>query len=554
VRQLFTWSCGLLLLVGCAIPARSQRREPPVTVEELPVVPTATLRDHSGLVQFKPILTVRPTSPDDLVKIMRFAAQQKRHVKAVGSLHSFSGVQAADDIAVLPQGLAFLLSSAQMSDGTLKAGVDPVARRLVRAGSGIRLRDLNTKLWELGLGLPNMGGWDEQTVGGVMNTATHGSGLAYGPFPDIVKSFDMVLPGGRHVRIEPRDGITDPVAFKAVFPRMDLLQDDDTFQSAVVSLGTMGICASYVLAVRERFYLDEQRTITTWEALKRELLKDGGIYRAHTTEANLPVPGKRFPAEHVEIALNPYQVRGTYAALVTTRKDCPAPTHPEFKPGCRSWRYRIRHPEFTRPWLSESLLDIDIVPNIFGSATRAILENFPSRAPQILESSIRTAQDDAYIERSFSVFINGATETIRAFSAEIAVPIGADDAYIRATDALLARAREYREKRWVQTGPISLRFVKKGAAVLIPQQEDVCMFDIIFLAGSRCAKEMARGYEELLYPFGGRPHFGKLNFMNPGRTQALYGNRLATFNRIRKSLDPDGIMRNTRTDQMIGVP
>ena len=63
-----------------------------------------------------------------------------------------------------------------------------------------------------------MGGYDAQTIAGVVSTSTHGSGLAFGPFPDMVRSLDLVVAGGELVRVEPADGITDPGALPACAP------------------------------------------------------------------------------------------------------------------------------------------------------------------------------------------------------------------------------------------------------------------------------------------------------------------------------------------------
>ena len=48
--------------------------------------------------------------------------------------------------------------------------------RLVRVQGGMPLHVLIAALDRLGLALPNIGAWTEQTVAGVLSTATHGSG------------------------------------------------------------------------------------------------------------------------------------------------------------------------------------------------------------------------------------------------------------------------------------------------------------------------------------------------------------------------------------------
>jgi FAD/FMN-containing dehydrogenase len=521
-----------------------------VRVADLPLAPAVPLTDHAGVVEFSPQLAVAPTSIGDLAKVLAYASQEGRHVKALGSLHSSSGVQAADDIAVLPQGLSFVDPPAALDDGTLRAGVDPAAEKLVRVGSGTQLRTLNPALWGLGLALPNMGGYDEQTVAGVVNTATHGSGLEYGPISELVRSMDMVVPGGRKVRIEPKDGMTDPAAFRAAHPDMELIQDDETFHAATAGLGSMGVAYSYVLGVRDKFYMQETRTATTWTAAK-ELLAQGGIYGLNTSAENPADPARRFPAQHVEFLVNPYATKGDHSVVVTTRKDVPAPTDPTFQPGSRSVLYRITHPQFTRPWAAETVLDV--APNVVGEGSRDAVHALPALAPALIDSSLQGLVHDKYIERSYNVFNIGAANHVDAFAEEVAIPLKGDN-YLQAIDALLAKAEEFRAKGWPTTAPFSLRFVKQSTGTLAPQQEDCCMVELIFAKGTPHAREMAQGYEDVLARFGGRPHFGQMNSMTPEKTEAMYGERLAAFNRVRRALDPDGVMRNAATDRAIGPP
>src|SRR5206468_9241699 len=51
---------------------------------------------------------------------------------------------------------------------------DAAPDTLFETQSGIRIRELNEALWAAGLGLVNMGGYDGQTVAGVISTSTHG--------------------------------------------------------------------------------------------------------------------------------------------------------------------------------------------------------------------------------------------------------------------------------------------------------------------------------------------------------------------------------------------
>ena len=109
-----------------------------------------------------------------------------------------------------------------------RAALRPQPRRrrpgLGRLG-GTHLHTLNPALDEMGLALRNMGGYDAQTIAGVISTSTHGSGLAFGPFPDAVRSLELVVAGGRGAAVEPADGPTDPAAFAE--ESLELVQDDE---------------------------------------------------------------------------------------------------------------------------------------------------------------------------------------------------------------------------------------------------------------------------------------------------------------------------------------
>ena len=145
----------------------------------------------------------------------------------------------------------------------------------------------STRAWtRRGLALLNMGGYDGQTIAGVIATSTHGSGLGFGPFPDYVRSLDLVASGGRVLRFD---------------------RGDDGFDAVACGMGCMGIVDSLVLEVRPRFWLRERRVVRTWEEVRPEL--DDRI----ATE------------EHLELFLNPY---GGHEVLETTRTEAPEPTRP----------------------------------------------------------------------------------------------------------------------------------------------------------------------------------------------------------------------------------
>src|ERR671919_1389677 len=172
-------------------------------------------RNHTGNQSIDPLRIYTPESVEDLQRVVADGEELVQPVRAVGTGHSWS------DVALTP---GFLVETSALprfveTDGPWRDGVD---ERLARVGAGMPIRELNAKLDEVGLALSNMGGYDAQTMAGVISTSTHGPGIGFGPLSDFVRSVDLVASAGKRYRIGPTDGPTDPGRFSDADP----IQDD----------------------------------------------------------------------------------------------------------------------------------------------------------------------------------------------------------------------------------------------------------------------------------------------------------------------------------------
>jgi L-gulono-1,4-lactone dehydrogenase len=377
-----------------------------------------------------------------------------------------------------------------LDDGCLRAGA--AAQRLVRTLGGTHLRDLNAALDDQGLALPNMGGYDAQTIGGVVSTSTHGSGVDFGPFPDLVRSLDLVIAGGEVVRVEPADGITDPNAFAAQYgTARALIQDDDTFAAAICGMGCLGLIHSLVLEVRDKFWLNEVRTLDTWEALRERLTADD----------------LRAMGEHAELFVNPYaQPNGAHRVLVTVRKPCPEPD--DLPPDKRE-----RHP------LTELASSLPLT----GILIRWYMRLFPKTLPGRFDQVLADMCDDGYASVSYRVFNIGAANELPAYSMELGVSIE-DGSHVAAVDRILAIAeRRRREDGVYHTSPFSLRFVAPSrASASMMHGRATMMIELIMVKGSKRGYELLAGYESELADLGVRSHWGQYNELTPADLPRLY--------------------------------
>ena len=434
-----------------------------------------TWRNHTGNQTCDPLRRYAPESIEELARVVEEAERVGATVRAVGSGHSWSDAALTYGFLVEPQGLAQPLD---LEADLLRDGVDPAP--LVRVGSGMRVRELNAHLASRSLALSQMGGYDGQTVAGVISTSTHGSGIGLGPFPDFVRSLDLVACGGAVNRIEPAGGPTDPHAFAEHHPDRRLVQDNRVFDAALVGVGCLGLVHSVVLEVQPAYWLTEVRTPSTWDEVRAEL-EAGDVLRDN---------------RHYEVYLNPY---GKRRCLVTTRN----PTdHGGRGPG----RRRNSIPEF--------LALLPITPHVIN----LIVDLFPSLTPRLLDSALSALADKEFTSDSFRVLNIGTANLLPAYSSEIGVPVDERGLHLEAVERIVAIAARHRELGAIyHTSPIALRFVKRSRASLsMMEGRDTLMIELIQATRTEGGFELLAAYEDALYELEGRPHWGQVNWLTGG--------------------------------------
>jgi hypothetical protein len=433
-----------------------------------------TWKNHLGNQSVDPLRVYAPETIEQVAAIVEDAEEAGVTVRAVGSGHSWSDVALTTGYVVKTDGLA-----------RVPAGepdfVRPewAQRVLVRAEAGIRIKELNAHLDEQGLALSNMGGYDHQTVAGVISTSTHGSGITFGPLNDFVRSLDLVASNGRVLRIEPEDGPTDRAIYQAHHrDRRTLVQSDEWFRAAVVGMGCVGIVCTVMLEVQARYFLREVRTFRTWEHVRADL-EDGEVLRRN---------------RHYEVLFSPYKRKHAYPCLVTTRNYTEDPSG--------KWLDKRM-----RNWLVELASLFPLTPHLIN----LLVSLKPSLSPFLLENAIRALIKDEYDEISYKVLNIGAANVLPAYSAEIGVPT--DGRHLEAVERIIEVAAEHRRLGEIyQSSPISFRFVRGSPAYMsMMNGRDTMMIELIMLTRSEGGFELLGAYEEALYDLGGRPHWGQVN-------------------------------------------
>jgi hypothetical protein len=438
--------------------------------------------NHTRNQSCEPHKIVRPSSLSDLIELVKRAESEKTTMRAAGAGHSWSDVVLTEGYLVEPD----RLSGVALPEG--EALSDPPApRKLVRVLGGTHVHTLNDELDHMGLALPNMGGYDAQTIAGVVSTSTHGSGLDFGPFPDLVRSLDLVISGGKALRLEPADGPTDPDLFND--PVLSLVKDDDQFAAAVCGIGTMGLVHSLLLEVREKFWLNEVRTLSTWESVRETLNEDGVLG----------------DGDHYELFVNPYAGSdGQHRVLVTRRGDCP---EPRGKPQDKLERHPLTEMQSSLP--------------LTGFILRFLARHLPALMTKRFDSVLAGMCDDGYANVSYKVFNIGEANKLPAYSMELGIAV--DGRHIEAVDRILEIAARRAEEGLYHSSPFSLRFVAPSSAYAsMMHGQQTMMIELIMVVDSRGGYTLLEGYESRLADLGARPHWGQYNTLTAERIARLY--------------------------------
>ena len=255
-----------------------------------------------------------PTNPYEISSAIQQAEMDGVTVRAVGSGWSFSDAALPQPMAIPPIDAPAVLAQTPQAardfghairlDGC-KASLQYLLPDLVRAGAsvstlcfveaGVTLRELNEHLNSLQppMALATMGGSDGQTLAGLLSTGAHGCDFDRPPLADHVRAIYLIGAGGKHYWIERASrGVTDAAKVQATFPCISperCLYDEDTFNAAVVSMGSMGIIYAVIVDVVEQYALIQFNVWSTWEAVLAQ--NSQSLFDEAFDGASLNVPG-----------------------------------------------------------------------------------------------------------------------------------------------------------------------------------------------------------------------------------------------------------------------
>lgn len=317
-------------------------------------VPT---KNWAGNQRCLPAHVHEPRFTDEVAAIVRTAAAAGERVKVIAGAHSFTDAAMTD---------GHLLSLDAMNQ------VLAVNSNDVTVQAGIRLRDLNDRLDELGLAIPNLGDINVQSIAGATSTATHGTGVEFTNIAANIVGLEIVTGDGTVLRADEQ-------------------HEAELLRVARVALGALGIITEVTLRCVPAFRLHAVETI---EPLADVLADFGNVMRS---------------TDHVEF----YMMPGARRCQVKRNTRTDEPPRPQSKAS------------YVRDkWIGENLA--------FGTVCR-VGRRFPSLAPRVAKLVMTAASERDVIDRSDKVFCS--PRHVRFVEMEYGIPFDAvPDAIGRVVD------------------------------------------------------------------------------------------------------------------------
>lgn len=477
-----------------------------------------------------PISKTQPTSLDQLVDIINDAGSKNQRVRAVGSGHSTSDITRTDGgILIDPHQMA-----AVMNVDTATLNQRGSTTSLIRVQSGILIKDLNQQLDGRGLALVHMPAYDGQTISGAMSTGTHGSGALWGPMASMLRSIVMVIGNGTVLQIEPASGaITDPSKFSGTLPEAPgvsvvLLQNDDWFNAAQVSMGCLGVIYSYTIEVTAAFHVSENRTATRWEDIKDQF----------APEAFNPLPAPLADWDHFELVVSPYK------------------SDDDNKHPC-IWIERARVGNTPKRGARQDfwgriLEDLGI---LFTGVLDNILNLFPRLAPSSINTAMEslTTDDAPYIDSSYVVF--------KVLDSELELKAHAIELHFEAknlvatVDKLMTTFQTIADqKNLYVAGPVGIRFVAASDALLAPQTGRLtATAEMSNIVGIKKGVELLQEVKSAMSSADRsiRVHWGlDLDTVTAQDARDWYGDNLDRWLSVYRQANANGMFNNKFTDRM----
>jgi hypothetical protein len=452
----------------------------------------------------------------------------------------------------------------------------------VHVEAGIQLERLALHLDYMQLAPFTMGGSSGQTLAGIVSTSGHGSDWDRGPIPNAVRAIQLVGPGGMRHWIEPNHWrITNEAALRArLGPDVQIHYDDEWFDAALVSVGSMGIITGFVLEATDQYFLEKSCQELKWKVLRPQIAT-GSLFAD--------------PDHYVMVAVDPAgtalagQDVGERTCYLTTRRDSAGPKSGSGGTFDGLAAYCQMDIGAVLAYFTTAAVAVPVAEALLSALTAtAAVFGIPlpagaalAVAIPILVAALKAAGTGAVGDFLGSVFNHnseaaavlasyltrnalkpGPDETSTDLAHRIMAPVDRGEcaargsalevafdtssgAYLTFVDEAMMLLDQRRQQGLVLSGWFSLRFVGPSRAILSPQQSArTCMVELVGLRSMNSTAPLLDELEKLAIRHGGIQHWAMFGIPNlaAGSLPRAYP-RLDTWRRVRREISSNGTIR-----------
>lgn len=415
-----------------------------------------------------------PDNKQDLIYIIKQAYANNHKIRAYGSSHAWSNVVCTD----------YLVNSNNLNR-ILSVDKD---RKLVTVEAGIKIYELNKKLAEYNLALPNQSFTQAQSLAGNIATSTHGTGHT-GTFSDFITQLELVTNEGKVLSISQEN-------------------TPDIFAAARVSVGALGIIYSVTLKCVDLYKVKHKRVLTNWQNISKNYKE---LHKKH---------------DNFMFFWNPYTDKVLSYIWDKTEQDTT---------GLYNKLLKMKDKSFTGYWTGEFWVKLlDLIPGLTPKFTNLFYwlgstGNHVDYAYELMTGAKKSNEEVVYEEE------------------EIAIPA---QYILEAAQDVKELVDKYRKEGfYVFMWGILFRFVRadKNSYLSTASDRDTVYISI---TSAKVNENFYKDFEKAMLKYKGRPHWGKINFLDYNKAKELYGDNLDKFIFVRQKLDPKNIFANSYTSKV----
>ncbi len=357
----------------------------------------------------------------------------------------------------------------------------------VTVGAGIRLAALNAELAALGLGMRNLGDIDKQSIAGAISTGTHGTGARLGGLATQIVGARIVTAKGEVVETCPE---TNP----------------EVFELARLGLGSVGVLSAVTVETVPAFRLEAVEEPWHLDRVLERLEGPDGLIEGN---------------DHFEFYWFPH----TRRAL--TKRNNRVPDDVE------------RPLNRVRGWIDDELLS-----NALFAATNTVATHRPADDGRDQQPGGPRAQ---------LAPVRRARPRRLRVAASCALPRDGVRRPARPARARCSRRSTAGSRRPASACPSRSRCASPPRTTCGCRPRTVGTRPTSPCTSTSDCRSTGyfRAVERIVADVGGRPHWGKMHWLEAARLGELYP-RFADAQRVRRQADPDGVFSNPYLAKLFG--